>query len=145
MDQKDWKDLHLCAKQAHKQRGAWGSRGQVCSKGAELRGWVKSCENVDQSERTQSLGYTCTKAAAGKGHHPKRARHQAAAIPNSFQIAYLSHTTMRSAVLLLALAGLFAVHAAEIEEEGGVLIVTTDNFKQIVEDNEFVLMEFCKQ
>lgn len=51
---------------------------------------------------------------------------------------------MRSAVLLLALAGILAVQAAEVEEEGNVLIVTGDNYKQVVEENQFVLLEFCK-
>lgn len=99
-------------------------------------GAVKSCENVDQSERTQSL-YTCTKAQRAKA---AVLLHRT---PSKLPLSS-SHTTMRSAVLLLALAGLFAVHAAEIEEEGGVLIVTSDNFQQVVEENEFVLMEFCK-
>lgn len=51
---------------------------------------------------------------------------------------------MHSVALLLALAGLLAVQAAEVEIEEGVLVVTTDNFKQVVEENEFVLIEFCK-
>lgn len=51
---------------------------------------------------------------------------------------------MYSATLLLALAGLLAVQAAEVEVEEGVLVVTNENFKQVVEENEFVLVEFCK-
>ena len=51
---------------------------------------------------------------------------------------------MRVAVALLALAGLIFVRAAEIAEEEGVLIVTGDNYKQVIEENNYVLMEFCK-
>jgi hypothetical protein len=40
--------------------------------------------------------------------------------------------------------GFLAVRAAEIEEEGNVLIANTENFKEIVEGNDHVLVEFCK-
>lgn len=43
---------------------------------------------------------------------------------------------------------LFFVAAAfaseEIKEEGGVLVLTKDNFKAATTDNDFVLVEFCK-
>ncbi len=51
---------------------------------------------------------------------------------------------MRSVALLFALAGLLAVRAVEVEEEGNVLVMTEGNYKQVLEDNEFVLVEFCK-
>ena len=51
---------------------------------------------------------------------------------------------MRSVSLLLALVGFLLVRAAEVEVEENVLVVTQDNFQQIVDENEFVLMEFCK-
>ena len=95
---------------------------------------------MDQSERTQSP-YTCTKSSRVRARCNKQLRFLGHKTPS----ITLTQPTMRSAVLLLALAGLFAVHAVEVEEEGGVLIVTTENFKQVVEENEFVLMEFCKQ
>lgn len=50
---------------------------------------------------------------------------------------------MRAAAFLLALAGFLAVQA-EVEEEGNVLVVTGENFKEVVEGNQYVLMEFCK-
>jgi hypothetical protein len=40
--------------------------------------------------------------------------------------------------------GFLAVRAAEIEEEGNVLVANTENFKEIVEGNDHVLVEFCK-
>lgn len=51
---------------------------------------------------------------------------------------------MHSAAFLLALAGFLAVQAAEVEVEENVLVVTGENFKQVVEENQFVLIEFCK-
>lgn len=33
---------------------------------------------------------------------------------------------------------------AEVTIEDGVLVLTDDNFKSVVTDNEFVLVEFCK-
>ena len=46
---------------------------------------------------------------------------------------------MRFVSLLLA-----AFVAAEIEVEEGVLVGTKDNFDEIIENNKFVLVEFCK-
>lgn len=37
-----------------------------------------------------------------------------------------------------------ALAADEIKEEGGVLVLTKDNFKGVTTDNDFVLVEFCK-
>ncbi len=51
---------------------------------------------------------------------------------------------MRSVVLFIALAGLALVHAAEVEEEDDVLVLTQENFKQVMDENQFVLVEFCK-
>lgn len=51
---------------------------------------------------------------------------------------------MRTAILMLALAGLILVQAAEVEEEDNVLVITQENFKEVVDENEFVLVEFCK-
>lgn len=51
---------------------------------------------------------------------------------------------MRSVSLLLALLGFILVRAAEVEVEDDVLVVTQDNFQQVVDENEFVLIEFCK-
>lgn len=33
---------------------------------------------------------------------------------------------------------------ADVKTEDGVLVLTTDNFKSVIENNEFVLVEFCK-
>ena len=51
---------------------------------------------------------------------------------------------MRWVGLLLALAGLCLVQAAEVEEEDNVLIGTGENFQQIVDEHEHLLVEFCK-
>ena len=50
---------------------------------------------------------------------------------------------MHRAAFLLALAGFLAVQAV-VEEEGNVLVVTGENFKEVVEGNQYVLIEFCK-
>lgn len=36
------------------------------------------------------------------------------------------------------------IHAEDIKEEEGVLVLTKANFKEALEKNEFVLVEFCK-
>lgn len=37
-----------------------------------------------------------------------------------------------------------ALASTEIKDEGGVLVLTKDNFKAATTDNDFVLVEFCK-
>ena len=49
---------------------------------------------------------------------------------------------MRTAILLLALFGLTL--AAEIETEENVLVLTNDNFQQALDDNQYLLVEFCE-
>ena len=51
---------------------------------------------------------------------------------------------MRSVSLLLSLLGLILVQAAEVEVEDDVLVLTQENFQQVVDENEFVLVEFCE-
>lgn len=46
-----------------------------------------------------------------------------------------------SIVLLFAVA---LVHAEEPKEEDGVLVLTKGNFKEVLEKNDYVLVEFCK-
>ena len=46
--------------------------------------------------------------------------------------------------ILLVIATATNTFADEIKIEDGVLILTKDNFKGAVADNEFVLVEFCK-
>lgn len=45
-------------------------------------------------------------------------------------------------IAVLLFVGL--VHAEEVKEEDGVLVLTKGNFKEVLEKNEFVLVEFCK-
>lgn len=45
-------------------------------------------------------------------------------------------------ILLFVLVGL--IHAEEIKEEEGVLVLTKGNFKEATEKNDFVLVEFCE-
>lgn len=46
--------------------------------------------------------------------------------------------------LLAAASFVAAVSGSEVKVEEGVLVATVDNFKQLIADNEFVLVEFCK-
>ncbi len=50
---------------------------------------------------------------------------------------------MKSLLFLIALA-LTAFVNAEIETEENVLILTTDNFEEAIEGNDYVLVEFCE-
>jgi hypothetical protein len=36
------------------------------------------------------------------------------------------------------------ISSADIKEEDGVLVLTKGNFKEALEKNEYVLVEFCK-
>lgn len=45
-------------------------------------------------------------------------------------------------IVLLCFVGL--IHAEEIKEEDGVLVLTKGNFKEALEKYEYVLVEFCK-
>lgn len=47
--------------------------------------------------------------------------------------------------LLLAAVIASGAHAAEeVKIEDGVLVLTTDNFDEVIKKHEFVLVEFCK-
>lgn len=48
------------------------------------------------------------------------------------------------ALCLLAFTGAIVGAESEIKLEDGVLVLTKDNFKGAITDNEFVLVEFCK-
>ena len=50
---------------------------------------------------------------------------------------------MRSLFFLLALA-VTACVADDIAEEENVLVLTTENFGGAIEDNTYILVEFCK-
>lgn len=47
-------------------------------------------------------------------------------------------------IVVLTLCVASSVLCEEIKEEDGVLILTKANFKEALELNEFVLVEFCK-
>lgn len=47
-------------------------------------------------------------------------------------------------LLLVATATLGVYADKEIKTEDGVLVLTVDNFKKAISDNEFILVEFCK-
>jgi len=49
---------------------------------------------------------------------------------------------MTRLLLLFVLAFVAVIYGAEVEEEDHVLILTADNFKDVVNENEFVLVEF---
>merc|ERR1712020_738275 len=55
------------------------------------------------------------------------------------QVVFTHSINMRN-LLLLAMFGTLAL--AEIKKEEGVLVLTTDNFQEAVDSNEFVLVEF---
>ncbi len=50
---------------------------------------------------------------------------------------------MKSVLVLIALA-LTACVYAEVKEEENVLILTTDNFDEVIEATDYVLVEFCE-
>ena len=48
---------------------------------------------------------------------------------------------MKSLLVLLALS---ACVFAEVKEEDNVLILTNDNFDEVIEGTDYILVEFCK-
>jgi len=51
---------------------------------------------------------------------------------------------MKVDVFCLAALCLVAISLAKIEVEDGVLVVTKDNFDSVIQDNDYVLLEFCE-
>lgn len=51
---------------------------------------------------------------------------------------------MKVNVFCLAALCLVAISLAKIEVEDGVLVVTKDNFDSVIQDNDYVLLEFCE-
>jgi len=49
---------------------------------------------------------------------------------------------MKLLSLLVAVFGLVAIHAADIEKEENVLVLTDENFDGAIKDNKFILVEF---
>lgn len=47
-------------------------------------------------------------------------------------------------VFCLATLCLAATSLAKVEVEDGVLVVTKDNFDSVIQDNDYVLLEFCE-
>lgn len=54
-----------------------------------------------------------------------------------------SHPDTMRLLAVLAVSALVAATAASFELEEGVIIGTDANLKSIIDDNEFVLVEFC--
>jgi len=42
------------------------------------------------------------------------------------------------------LAAIAAINLAAVEVEEGVLVLTDDNFKDVVKEHQYLLAEFCK-
>lgn len=51
---------------------------------------------------------------------------------------------MKLLVSLLLIIALNYIHCDEIKEDNGVLVLTKSNFKQALESNEHILVEFCE-
>ena len=47
-------------------------------------------------------------------------------------------------VFCLTALCLVATILAKVEVEDGVLVVTKDNFDSVIQDNDYVLLEFCE-
>ena len=90
----------------------------------------------------------CTSPARVQKAHQKGSaffvEREAAAVPIREGLRSQFLAAMRSAVLFLALVGLALVHAAEVEEEDDVLVLTQENFDQVIDSTAYVLVEFCK-